>query len=80
MMTHQSDGAMAMQSENTVEPLFQLLVHKVTIENFDLMRDLGDREDWDALTITISNEDRVFIEVTGTRECNTYHITASAGL
>ncbi|EPR62652.1 BTB/POZ domain protein [Toxoplasma gondii TgCatPRC2] len=99
MMTHQSDGAMAMQSENTVEPLFQLLVHKVTIENFDLMRDLarrkalpdcpedsddffeqgtvlflgpfgqaagldlqlwlcpnGDREDWDALTITISNE------------------------
>ncbi|CBZ52702.1 putative BTB/POZ domain-containing protein [Neospora caninum Liverpool] len=99
MMTHQSDGVIVMQSEKTVEPLFQLLVHKVTIENFDLMRDLarrkalpdcpedsddffeqgtvlflgpfgqsagldlqlwlcpnGDREDWDALTITISNE------------------------
>lgn len=82
-----------------VEPLFQLIVHKVTIEKFDLLRDLakkkalpdcaedseeffehgtvlflgsfgqaaglelqlwlcpnGDREDWEALTITISNE------------------------
>ena len=28
-------------SEGVVEPLFQLLVHKVTIAKFDLLRDLG---------------------------------------
>ncbi|XP_026193905.1 uncharacterized protein LOC113147457 [Cyclospora cayetanensis] len=93
------DCKAVLTSEGVVEPLFQLLVHKVTIEKFDLLRDLakkkalpdcaedseeffehgtvlflgsfgqaaglelqlwlcpnGDREDWDALTITISNE------------------------
>ena len=30
-----------LMSEGSVEPLFQLLVHKVTIEKFDLLRDLG---------------------------------------
>ncbi|CDJ68503.1 hypothetical protein, conserved [Eimeria necatrix] len=35
-----------LMSEGVVEPLFQLLVHKVTIEKFDLLRDLGTREHW----------------------------------
>lgn len=35
------DCKAVLMSEGVVEPLFQLLVHKVTIEKFDLLRDLG---------------------------------------
>jgi len=98
-MTAECKDHILLMSERVVEPLFQLLVHKVVIEKFDLLRDLakrkalpdcpedseeffehgtvlflgsfgqaaslelqlwlcpnGDREDWEALTVTISNE------------------------
>ena len=43
-----------LMSEGVVEPLFQLLVHKVTIAKFDLLRDLGTTLS-NAAVVTLTN-------------------------